>query len=294
MSNTIAGAYLAQISQMSLPYLQALLNPVGAFVTDFSDDVSGSGESVTTRYASNPVAVDLSSGFSPSNVSMTAKTITLNNYFGFVAAFTDVERSKSLIDLPRLFIEPMIQAVGVKFFSTVWNLVTAAAFPQSVEVAAASFDRDNLIDISATLTGTLKAPKTDRAFLCNPTYYAALLKTLNSAEFPGIILEKTEGMVPRVSGLDVHQNSEIDDNSESLAGFGAHKSALIFAGRRVNADGAAQAGVEVSDVLVPGLNLPVQFRRWYSPNDGQLRISAGLLWGAALGTGMGVRVTTPA
>ena len=292
MSNTIAGTNLAAISQLSLPSLTALFAPVQAFTTDFSDDISGTGESVTTRYAANPVAADLSSGFTPSDVSMTAKTISLSNYYGFVAAFTDVERSKSLIDLPRLFIEPMLQAIGTKFFATVWDLVTEANFATYYTSTAANFDRSDLIDISATLTGTLKAPKMDRAFLCDTSFYGALLKTLNSAEFPGVIAEKTEGFVPRVSGLDIYQSSEIDGNSEYLGGFAAHKSALLFAGRRVNADGAAQAGVEVADVVVPGLNLPVQFRRWYSPNDGQLRISCGLLWGVSKGTGMGVRVVT--
>lgn len=292
MSNTIAGVNLAQIAQKSLDPLTALFAPLNALTTDFSADVSAAGESVTTRFATRPTAQDLSSGFVPTDVSMTARTITLNTYYGFVAAFTDLERSKSSIALDQLFIGPMLQALGKKVFGDVWNLVTAANFPTYYTSTAANFDRSDLIDVAATLTNTLQAPKMDRSFISNSDFYAALLKTLNSAEIPGITQDKAEGIVPRVSGFDSYETTEADANGEYLGAFGMHKSALIMAGRRVDASGAAQAGVEVSDVVIPGLNLPVQFRRWYSPNDGQLRISCGLLYGVQKGTGMGVRVVT--
>jgi len=292
MSNTIAGVNLAQIAQRSLDPLTALFAPLNALTTDFSADVSAAGESVTTRFATRPTAQDLSGGFTPTDVSMTARTIALNTYYGFVAAFTDLERSKSSIALDQLFIGPMLQALGKKVFGDVWNLVTAANFPTYYTSTAANFDRSDLIDVAATLTNTLQAPKMDRSFVANNDFYAALLKTLNSAEIPGITLDKQEGIVPRVSGFESYETTEADANGEYLGAFGMHKSALIMAGRRVDASGASSAGVEISDVVIPGLNLPVQFRRWYSPNDGQLRISCGLLYGVQKGTGMGVRVVT--
>lgn len=292
MSNTIAGVNLAQIAQTSLEPLTALFAPLNALTTDFSTDVSASGESVTTRFATRPTAQDLTNGFTPTDVSMTARTITLNTYYGFVAAFTDLERSKSSIALDQLFIGPMLQALGKKVFSDVWNLITAANFPTYYTSTAANFDRSDLIDVAATLTNTLQAPKMNRSFVANNDFYAALLKTLNSAEIPGITQDKAEGIVPRVSGFDSYETTEADANGEYLGAFAMHKSALIMAGRRVDASGAANAGIEVSDIVIPGLNLPVQFRRWYSANDGQLRISCGLLYGVQKGTGMGVRVVT--
>ena len=292
MSNTIAGCNLAQIAQMSLEPLTALFAPLNAVTTDFSADVSAAGESVTTRFATRPTAQDLSGGFTPTDVSMTARTISLNTYYGFVAAFTDLERSKSVISLDNLFIGPMLQALGKKVFGDIWNLVTESNFAQYYTSTAANFDRSDLIDVAGTLTNTLQAPKQGRAFLADVSFYGSLLKTLNSAEIPGITADKAEGVVPRVTGFDIYESTECDDNSENLGAFAFHKSALIMAGRRVDASGAALAGVEVSDVVIPGLNLPVQLRRWYSPNDGQLRISCGLLYGVQKGTGMGVRVVT--
>jgi hypothetical protein len=65
-----------------------------------------------------------------------------------------------------------------------------------------------------------------------------------------------------------------------------------MAARGVDATGAAQAGVEVSDIAIPGLDIPVQFRRWYDPETGTLKYSVGLLYGVAVGNDMGVRVIT--
>jgi hypothetical protein len=65
-----------------------------------------------------------------------------------------------------------------------------------------------------------------------------------------------------------------------------------MAGRGVDSTGAAEVGVEVENIIIPGLNLPVQFRRWYDPNAGELKYSVGLLYGVAVGMDFGVRVVT--
>lgn len=291
MSNTIAGANLAEIAQESLPNLKSTFAPLAALTTDFSSDISSRGASVTTRFPVNPTAIDLSSGYTVNDVSMTAKTITLNTFFGFVYGFTDVERSKSSIMLNELFIQPALQALGNKVFGDLWNLVTAANFAQTpLNTTAGDFDRSDLADLSATLTGDLKAPKQGRSVVLNPTYYASLVKSLNSAEIPGITADKAEGVVPRVAGFDVYQTDLADANSEYLQGFAFHKSSLLMAGRSVDATGAASSGVEVADVVIPDLGLPVQFRKWYDPDLGVLKYSCGILYGLSVGQNFGVRI----
>lgn len=291
MSNTIAGANLAEIAQESLPNLKSTFAPLAALTTDFSSDISSRGASVTTRFPVNPTAIDLSSGYTVNDVSMTAKTITLNTFFGFVYGFTDVERSKSSIMLNELFIQPALQALGNKVFGDLWNLVTAANFAQTpLNTTAGDFDRSDLADLSATLTGDLKAPKQGRSVVLNPTYYASLVKSLNSAEIPGITADKAEGVVPRVAGFDVYQTDLADANSEYLQGFAFHKSSLLMAGRSVDATGAASSGVEVADVVIPDLGLPVQFRKWYDPDLGVLKYSCGILYGMSVGQNFGVRI----
>jgi hypothetical protein len=291
MSNTIAGANLSEIAQESLPNLKSTFSPLASLTTDFSSDISSRGASVTTRFPVNPTAIDLSSGYTVNDVSMTAKTITLNTFFGFVYGFTDVERSKSSIMLNELFIQPALQALGNKVFGDLWNLVTAANFAQTaLNTTAGDFDRSDLADLSATLTGDLKAPKQGRSVVLNPTYYASLVKSLNSAEIPGITADKAEGVVPRVAGFDVYQTDLADANSEYLQGFAFQKASLLMAGRSVDSTGAAAAGVEVADVVIPDLGLPVQFRKWYDPDLGVLKYSCGILYGMSVGQNFGVRI----
>lgn len=291
-TNTIAGANLAQIAEETLPHLQSCFAPLAGIVTDFSDDVAQAGASVTTRYATKPSAVDLSSGYTSQNTTLTAATVSLDTFYGFVYGFKDDERSKSSIHLNDTFISPAVQALGDKVFGDLWNIVTAANFATNSTVTAANFDRDDVVDLAVSLTDTLKAPKIGRTIWADPSHYGALVKTLNSAEIPGMTAEKMEGAVPRVSGFDIYESDLCDDNGENLAAFAFHKSALIMAGRSVDTELAAQAGVEVENVVIPGLNLPVQFRRWYDPTLGELKYSVGLLYGVAKGTGMGHRVVT--
>ena len=112
MANTISGVNLAEVAQESLPALQSLFAPLGSILTDFSTDIAQSGESVTTRFATAPTAQDLSSGYTATDVAMTAKTINLNSFQGFVYKFTDDERSKSAINLGNLFLAPAGQALA--------------------------------------------------------------------------------------------------------------------------------------------------------------------------------------
>lgn len=292
MANTIAGVNLAEIAQESLPGLSSTFAPLNAVSTDFSSDAAAAGESVTTRIPTKPSAVDLASGYTGQDVTLTAKTITLNTFYGFTYGFTDAERSKSSINLGEIFLEPAMSALGDKVFGDLWDLVVNSNFGTSSTITAANFDRDDLADIRATLNTTKKAPAQGRAVICDSEHYAALLKTLNAAEIPGMTADKQEGAVPRVAGFDIYETNLADANSENCAAFAMHRSSLLFAGRSVDATGAAEAGVEVEDVVIPGLGLPVQFRRWYAPNDGKLYYSVGLLYGVAAGADYGVRVVT--
>ncbi|MEM6885885.1 MAG: hypothetical protein AAF571_12720 [Verrucomicrobiota bacterium] len=291
MANTIAGANLAEIAEESLPALQSCFAPLSALTTDFSADVQNRGESITTRYPTKPTSADMSGGIktAAADVAMTAATVTLSNWKGFTYGFDDAERSKSAINLNNLFIEPALQAVGDDVFGAVWNLIVNANFSTNSVITAANFDRDDLVDLKTSLTDTLKAPKTGRAVFCNSSYHGALVKTLNSAEVPGIGEDKREGMVPRSAGFDIHETDLADANGENLAAFAFQRTALLFAGRQVDTEMAAQAGVEVETVVIPGLGLPVQFRRFYD-NDGKLYYNMNILYGVAKGTGFGHRV----
>jgi hypothetical protein len=293
MANTIAGVNLAEIAQESLQGLSSLFAPLGALTADFSNDIRNAGESVTTRYPTKPTAADMSSGYKTAagDVAMTSATISLDTHYGFTYGFTDVERSKSSINLNNLFVQPALQALGDKVFGDVWNLVTAANFATSSTISAANFDRDDLVDLGTILTGTKKAPQSERSIFMNPSYYGSLVKTLNSAEFPGLGSGKSEGIVPRVAKFDSYETDIADDNGENLSAFAFQKNSLLMAARTVDAEMARNAGIEVETVVIPGLGLPVQFRRWYD-SDGVLYYNCNLLYGVSKGVDYGVRVVS--
>tara|TARA_R110000744_G_scaffold90984_10_gene176620 strand:- start:5474 stop:6358 length:885 start_codon:yes stop_codon:yes gene_type:complete len=293
MANTIAGVNLATIAQESLQGLSTLFAPLSALTTDFSNDVRNAGESVTTRYPTKPTAADMSGGYkaAAADVAMTSATISLNTHYGFTYGFTDVERSKSSINLNDLFIQPALQALGDKVFGDIWNLVTAANFGTAEVITAANFDRDDLVDLGATLTSVKKAPQGGRSVFMNPSYYASLVKTLNSAEFPSMISDKIEARVPRVAKFDSFETDIADANAENLAAFAFQKNSLLMAGRTVDAEMAQNSGIEVETIVIPELGLPVQFRRWYD-SEGILYYNCNLLYGVAKGVDYGVRVTT--
>lgn len=294
MANTISGVNLAEVAQESLPALQSLFAPLGSILTDFSTDIAQSGESVTTRFATAPTAQDLSSGYTATDVAMTSKTINLNSFQGFVYKFTDAERSKSAINLGNLFLEPAGQALASKVFGDIWDLVTQANFAtEQVEADADNFVRNDLVTLGATLSNTLKAPKSNRFLIANPSYYGGLMKSLSgSADILGQTSDFSEGKLPKIAGFDIHESNLCDNNSDNLQAFAGHKSSLLFAGRAVDSEGAEQAGVEVENVVIPEIGLPVQFRRFYNPAEGTLNFSMGLLYGVSAGTGMGVRVVS--
>lgn len=291
-TNTIDGVNLAAVAEESLPALQSAFAPLSGIATDFSLDIHDEGESVTTRYPTKPTAVDLSSGYTAQNTAMTKVTTTLDTFYGFVWGFNDVERSKSSLMLNDLFLDPAIQAVGDKMFADLWNLVTVANFPTETVISAANFNRNDLADLGATLTQTLKAPKFGRFGLLSCGHYASIVKSLNSAEVPGITADKAEAIAPRTAKFDLYESDSADDNSEGLAGFVGQRSALLLAARRVDSGKAAQAGVEVEDIEVPGLGLPLQLRRWYDPDAGLLKYSLGVLYGVKKGTAFGIRIKT--
>jgi len=291
-TNTIAGVNLAQVAEESLPFLSDLFAPLNGIVTDFSNDIKENGGSVTTRFPTTPTAVDLSGGYTSQNTAMTARTVTLDKFFGFVYGFKDAERSKSAIHLNDLFIQPALQAVGVKVFGDLWDLVVAANFATSTTITAANFDRDDIVDLGTSLTNSKKAPKTGRTIWAAPGHYGSIVKTLNSAEFPGMDANKTERTAPRVAGFDIYETTLADGNTENLAAFAFQRAALLMAARSVDFEMAQDAGVEVENIEIPGLGLTVQFRRWYDSNAGELKYSFGLLYGVSVGVDYGHRIVT--
>ena len=284
MANILGGVNLAQIAQQTLETLSAEMPIVSAFTTDFSSDVADVGESVSTRVATAVSAGDATSGYSATDVTSTAKTITLNKHKHFTAAFTDLEIAKGGMDmLERTFVRPAVHSVVNAMMDDLLALAVAATYSAEVTVVAGSFGADDVADLAGDLT-TLNVPKADRALVIKPAYYANLaqdnaIQASYAYGGPGSIQDNA---VPRVHGFNVYEYSDIPANSENLEGFACGPEALIIAGRQPALPENWAGAVE--SVQDPDTGVTLQLRNWYEGKDGAQYITATLIYGVAAGT----------
>jgi hypothetical protein len=284
MANTLGGINLAAIADQTLDYLGRNFFALSAFVRDFSADIRQKGQSVTTRVPSSVTTQDLSDGYDVQDVTSTSKPITLSNFKGHVHGFTDLEVSKAgdIEWLQRVFVEPSVEATVKVVMDDLLALITNANFSSNSVITAANFDSDDLADLAGSLS-TAKVPKSLRSALLPPTYNASLQKyaaiqDAGSYGSPDAVRDHNAGMI---HGFGIHEYTDIPTNSENLAGFVCHPSALLIAARQVA--NPISPRVQVINAVEPRTGLPLQFRSWYERDLGMYKTSIGLLYGVAVG-----------
>jgi hypothetical protein len=284
MANTIGGINLAQIAQQTLETLSAEMPIVSAFTTDFSSDVADVGESVSTRVANAVSAGDATSGYSATDVTSVAKTITLNKHKHFTAKFTDLEIAKGGMDmLERTFVRPAVHSVVNAMMDDLLALVLTATFSNEKTILAAAFSADDVADLAGALT-VLNVPKADRALVVKPLYYASLASdnAIQASYAYGGDSSIRDNAVPKVHGFNVYEYSDIPSNSEGLEAFACGQEALIIAARQPALPENWAGAVE--SVQDPGTGITLQLRNWYEGKDGAQYITATLIYGVGTGT----------
>ena len=284
MANTLGGINLAQIAQQTLETLSAEMPIVSAFTTDFSSDVADVGESVSTRVATAVSAGDATSGYSATDVTSTAKTITLNKHKHFTSKFTDLEVAKGGLDmLERTFVRPAVHSVVNAMMDDLLALVVNATYGNSTTVTAANFGADDVATLAGDLT-TLNVPRSPRSMVIKPAYYAALAKdnAIQASYAYGTPSAIRDNSIPSVHGFDVLEYSDVPANSENLEGFVCGKEALIIAARQPALPENWAGAVE--SVQDPDTGITLQLRNWYEGKDGAQYITATLIYGVAAGT----------
>ena len=99
MANTLGGLSLAAIAQETLHTLQAELPLLSAFSHDFSSEVASPMSSIATRVPNTVTAADVGTGgYAASDVTSTAKTISLSSHVHTTAKFSDAEIANSGFD----------------------------------------------------------------------------------------------------------------------------------------------------------------------------------------------------
>tara|TARA_R100001129_G_C5281921_1_gene237146 strand:+ start:70 stop:951 length:882 start_codon:yes stop_codon:yes gene_type:complete len=284
MANTLNGINLAAIAQSVLDNLSAQHTPVSAFTTDFSSEIADQGESITTRIATAVSAGDASSGYSATDVTSSAKTVTLNQHKHFTMAFTDLEIAKGGMNmLERTFVRPATHAVINSMVDALMALVVSSEFGNVATVAVADFGADDVATLAGDLT-TLNVPKDDRALIIKPSYYASLAKdNAVQASYATTLDDSLRNhSVPRVHGFNVYEYSDIPSNSENLEGFACGPEALLIAARQPAIPQNWSGAVE--SVTDPDSGLTIQLRSWYEGKDGKQMITATTIFGVLVGS----------
>jgi hypothetical protein len=290
MANTLSGINWAKIAQETLKVLLDEMPALRAFTTDFSADIKDVGESVTTRVPTAVTAGDASSGYTATDVTSTAKTITLDKHRHFTMAFTDLEVAKGGLEfLRRIFVRPAAHAVVNNMVDDTLALVTNANFGAAAFTGAAStFDADDVADLAETLT-TAKVPKQNRFLMVKPTYYAALTKdsSIQVAMNYGGAEAIRENQIPRLHGFGVHQYTDIPANAENLVGLCGSQEGLLIAARQPvppsNWFGQVESATD------PDTGLTIQIRAWYEGKDGKHYCTATIIYGVAVGVTANVK-----
>ena len=288
MANSLNNFNLAAIAKDAIEYFGSEFFPVRVFARNFSKEIAQEGESVLTRVSGGMTASDLSSGYSSNiqDVSNTGITVTLNSFKGHVAAFKDSEISKarSARWLMEQFFEPSREATVKSLIDDAFALVLAANYSNATTKTDAQFDADVLADIGGNLT-TRKVPKASRSAILSPSYHTGLIQDLTIVDKSASGTDEPirEGQIQRARGFDIYEYEGIPDNSEYLTAVAMHPSAMAMAARPVFKPGVPHIAAE--NMIEPKTGLPFQFRIWYSPNEGEFRMSCGFLYGISKGLG---------
>jgi hypothetical protein len=284
MANTLNGINLAAIAQSVLDNLSAQHTPVSAFTTDFSSEIADQGESITTRIATAVSAGDASSGYSATDVTSSAKTVTLDQHKHFTMAFTDLEIAKGGMNmLERTFVRPATHAVINSMVDALMALVVNSEFANKATVTSSNFGADDVATLAGDLT-TLNVPKEERALIIKPAYYASLAQdNAIQASYASTLDDSIrDHSVPRVHGFNVYEYSDIPSNSENLEGFACGPEALLIAARQPAIPQNWSGAVE--SVTDPDSGLTIQLRSWYEGKDGKQMITATTIFGVLVGS----------
>lgn len=285
MANSLSGINLAHVAQSALDNLSAQQTPVSAFSTDFSSEIADVGESISTRIATAVAAGDATSGYTASDVTSSAKTVTLNKHKHFTMAFTDLEIAKGGMSmLERTFVRPGTHSVINAMVDDLMALIVASEFGNVTGViTATNFGADDVATLAGDLT-TLNVPKNERALIILPTYYAGLAQdNAIQASYASTLDDSLrDHRVPRVHGFNVYEYSDIPTNSENLAGFACGPESLLIAARQPaipqNWSGAVESATD------PDSGLTIQLRSWYEGKDGKQYLTMTVIYGVLVGS----------
>ena len=280
MANALNAAPAA-LAQQVISGLVGELPLVNAFSTNLTGSFTR-GKSVTVNIVGGDAAIEYgATGYHEAqDADLTAKTVTLKHLHS-TKAFAPLDLTEFGEQyIVSAFVQNAVEELAAKCHLELAAIITAANFSAVQTVTAANYGYDDVVDINTDLS-TAKASRT-RALILNPSYAGALRKdaTLTQAFSSAGVNGATvvDGSIGRVAGMNVYEFSDLPTNSQNLRGFACGRDAIVVA----SALPSPEMYVGEVDNAVDPSGLAVQVLK-SKGTDGFLRLTATLLFGAAVG-----------
>jgi len=280
MANALNAAPAA-LAQEVISGLVGQLPLINAFSTNLTGSFTR-GKSVTVNIVGGDAAIEYgSTGYHEAqDADLTAKTVTLKHLHS-TKAFAPLDLAEFGEQyIVSAFTQNAIEELAAKCHQELAAIVTSSNYSAVATVTAANFNYGAAVDLNTDLS-TAKASRT-RSLILNPSYAGALRKDatlvqpFTSGGQSGSLV--ATGAIGTVAGMNVYEFSDLPGLSQNLTGWACGRDAIVVASALPSPD--MYVG-EVDNAVDPS-GLAVQVLK-SKGTDGFLRLTATLLFGAAVG-----------
>jgi hypothetical protein len=275
------------VIQRALELLKWEYPQLKAVTTDFSGEGMDAGGTIKTRTIGAATVSQYAGTYSASNAATTDVDVTMTHHPYVQAAYTTTQLMSSRRRLFDEQVETSYVALAKDMLDALTALILVATFTNTLDEAAANFDRASVIELGRIMT-TLKNPKTGRTLWLNPTYFAKLcedITVVSALVNTGAGSSIATGQLPPVHGFLPTEVADFPTTANRV-GFAFTRSALIIVGR-VPSDyttvlpGAAHGSVNV--VTNPEDGMSVMLVQYVDHATGTANWRIAMTYGVATG-----------
>jgi hypothetical protein len=302
MANTIdSDLYGVNIAAGAIRVMQSDVKPIAVFSTDFSPaPASKYGTVIVPLTTAGSTSVDFvaANGYVKGDTTVSERTVALSGHKYQNWHITDIEAVKSPFlgtnGVQQIGVEKT-QKLLIDVFSNILSVVTLAnygnAATDKLTVAAAAFDRDDLVDL-AGLCDNANWPEVSRNVLLKPDHWRAVTKdqaTAADAYGAASIRQQANNGFP-MDGFDgVWRCNSIPANNESLVGFACMPSAIAIANRYLPPVNGGAAGSVYQPITEPTTGLTLGYREYYDDQAGCIVAVLECLYGFQIGNATAIK-----
>jgi len=295
MANTFTGINDTIIVQNAFPAFKAQMAPLMGLSTSFDAEASRKGEKISVPVSSGRTAASRGDGGTyqvDTGNTIAVKDITLNQLYHAPWYLTDVQDRKTAVKVWEASAKECAYALAKNIFDAVIDLFRdnhtthfGDTAYDKIQVAAASFDLDDVVDLDALLTA--KGAIGPRTMLASTPYASALKKDNQVQDVSAFgsddVIRTGEFRVPMygIRGYEVptFPAGVVADNIGVIL---AVPSAVGVAVRPVQPLDTAKL-MDWQIVTDPeGTGLSMGYRRWYDESTGTMWGTFEALYGTAV------------